>query len=185
MAGCSSQQIQRHAVIRPLQSYPARGRYSPSCIVYSPSASLVSWRVVLSTFSLNSLASIIVIFLEFSIWHKSSDRPQHKVLTFQLASCRAGSFFVLVLLGAMLQSACWGVTLSSRRPLKQANRSWLATSWLVSVKLDARSIWLVGLNDCLLNFAWIWLRGCGGLKSEYSPAAFSGWQAASTWSNWF
>ena len=76
------------------------------------------------TSSLLSSLSMIAVFLASSIRLRSSDRPGHMVLTFQLAIRKVGTFltFFFVLLGAVFQSTCQAKTLSSKHPLKQVDR---------------------------------------------------------------
>ena len=77
----------------------------------------------MSTLRLLSSLSMIAVFLASSIHMRSSDRPRHMVLIFQLAIRRAGSFltFFFVLPGAVFQSTSQAKTLSSKHPLKQVD----------------------------------------------------------------
>ena len=78
----------------------------------------------MSTLSLLSSLSMTAVFLTSSVRVRSSGRPEHMVLTFQLAIRRAGIFETcfFVLRGAVFQSTCQANTLSSKQPLKQVDR---------------------------------------------------------------
>ena len=73
----------------------------------------------MSTLSILSSLSMIAVFLASSIRVRSSDRPGHMVLTFQLAIRRADTFLTCSL---VFQSTCHAKTLSSKHPLKQVDR---------------------------------------------------------------
>ena len=82
----------------------------------------------MSTLSLDSSRSMMAVFLASWICWRLSERPGHIVLTFQVASCKAGDFlFLCCLPGAgALQPAC-RFCLSFKHPMEQAGCGGVAT----------------------------------------------------------
>ena len=82
----------------------------------------------MSIFNLDSSRSMMAVFLVSSICWRSSDRPGHIVLTFQVASRKADVFFFFRCLpgAGALQPAC-RFCLSSKHPMEQAGCGGVAT----------------------------------------------------------
>ena len=103
-------------------------------------ASLVSCRVAMSILRRFSSSLMMAVLLASSTCCRTSESPEHIVLTFQVASLKNGSLFLFlcfVLPGAGFTVCSLDFVLSLKHPLRQADCDGLAPYWPGAARLEA------------------------------------------------